>query len=163
MQLLSLKYMAVPLGLMAVGTYVCKTNRLKINWIILTQVMFLICFLFSVPNFDLRSVKPLALVIKQLAKSGDIVVNYGEYHQDLPVYSQHLVIIVDWINELEFGAAHQLSAKERLINPEQFWLLWQKPQRIFAVIGVNDYQAARQHHSIRVLAKYYNHLLITNQ
>jgi 4-amino-4-deoxy-L-arabinose transferase-like glycosyltransferase len=163
-QLLSLKYMAIPLILMAIGVYLLKGNELKISWVILTQVIFLGCFLFSVPNFDLRSVKPLALMIKQLAKPGDVVVNYGEYHQDLPVYSQHLVLIVNWINELEFGAQHQLSAKERLINPEQFWLLWQKPHRVFAIMDVNDYQAAlHHHHAIRVLAKYYNHLLISNQ
>lgn len=154
---------ALPFAFMGIGVLIFNTQQTKLKWIVLMQVIFLWCLVAMVPNFDLRPIKPLAVLVKQLAKPGDVIVNYGEYHQDLPAYSGHFVLIVNWINELAFGAAHQPSAKNILLSPEQFWLLWQKPVRVIAVMGDDDYQREKKQHVIYLLARSHNNLLVSNQ
>jgi hypothetical protein len=58
----------------------------------------------SLKKFDLnRTVKPLALEIKQRLKPGDEVATFHHYYQDLPVYLGQIVSAVEWQGELEFG------------------------------------------------------------
>lgn len=159
----ALRLMAIPLLLMGLGVLFIGSARQKLYWLFFTQVLLLWSFVAVVPYFDLRPVKTLALKINQLAKPNDIVASYGLYYQDLPVYTQRLVLIVNWRNELSFGYAHQASAKERMIDAEQFWQLWQKPQRMFAVIDQEDYQRFSKQYPMHVLATHDDDLLISNQ
>jgi len=154
---------ALPFTLMGIGVLIFTKQQTKLKWIVLAQIIFLWCLLAVVPNFDLRPIKSLAIQVKQLAKPGDIIANYGEYHQDLPVYSGHFVVIVNWINELEFGAAHQPSAKNILLSSEQFWALWQKPTRVIAIMSNEDYQQEKKRHVIYRIDEIHNNLLVSNQ
>ena len=57
----------------------------------------------AAPHLDQRTVKPLALTLKQLLGSGDEVFAYRTYYQDLPVYLERRINVVDWTGEMEFG------------------------------------------------------------
>jgi hypothetical protein len=126
-------------------------------------VAFLWGLVEAVPNLDTRPIKPLALMIKSLAKPEDIIVSYGLYYQDLPVYTQRLVKIVDWQNELKFGLDHQPSAANILIGSPTFWQLWGGPQRVFAVMDKDDYKSNEKQHRLHVLAQHDDDYLVSNQ
>lgn len=162
-QSFSLQLMAIPLALMGIGIFLLKWPMMKLKWALLMQIVFLWCFVAFAPHFDSRPIKPLALFAKHLAKPGDLIVNYGEYHQDLPVYTEHFVLIVNWLNELAFGVAHQPSAQSRLLNSAQFWSLWKKPQRVLAIMSEEDYQAEQKHHHMFLLMQENNNVLVSNQ
>lgn len=162
-QRFSLQLMAIPLALMGMGVFLLKWPWMKLKWAFLMQVIFLWCFVAFAPHFDSRPIKPLALLAKQLAKPDDLIVSYGEYHQDLPVYTERLVLIVNWLNELTFGAAHQSSAQNRLLDSAQFWSLWKKPQRILAIMSEEDYRAEQKHYHMHLLMQSNNNVLVSNQ
>ena len=73
-----------------------------------TSALMVVSFDVNLDKFDVtRTVKPLAMEIKRLAKPGDEVVSYLEYFQDLPVYLGHTVTVAGWKGELEFGTEQE--------------------------------------------------------
>lgn len=115
-----------------------------------SSVFFLICmssyglfiYLWSSSYlFTDKSVKPLALQAKKYIEKvpSTLVVNYGNYHQDLPYYLEQLVEIVDWKNELTFGFEHQLDVKLRLVEKDFFALQWQSKQPLLVLISKVDF------------------------
>ncbi len=113
-----------------------------------------------------RSIKPLALMIKSLLIKNPeaMVVNYGDYHQELPYYTQRLVMIVGWKNELTFGFEHQKAARHQLIESPRFWQLWHSKQRLYVVMGAKSY-ATHCHQEQRhcyFIAQTANDVLISN-
>jgi 4-amino-4-deoxy-L-arabinose transferase-like glycosyltransferase len=135
----------------------------KMLVLFLMQILLLWNLVAAIPAFDLRPIKSLALHINQLAKPNDIVASYGLYYQDLPVYTQRLVLIVNWKNELSFGYAHQPDAKERMIDQDTFWKIWQQPQRVFAIMDQNDYQIFSKKYPMHVISTHDDDLLVSNK
>lgn len=70
---------------------------------------------------DRNSVKRLALEIKPLLHENDMVVAYGNYWQDLPVYLDRNVTVVEWRGELNFGYEHYPTTHAWMISTQQFW------------------------------------------
>ena len=76
--------------------------------LLMTTALMVLSFDVNLDKFDVtRTVKPLAMEIKRLAKPGDEVVSYLEYFQDLPVYLGHTVTVAGWKGELEFGTEQE--------------------------------------------------------
>jgi len=161
--LYSLMWMALPLLLMAAGILFFKSTFSKICCLLVTQILFLWSLIASVPHIDHRSIKPLALEINRVIQPGDIIASYGNYAQDLPVYTKQLVWIVDWTNELTFGLAHQPQAKNWVFEPSLFWQRWEGKKRIFALMDKDDYNANKDKYRIFVLATDANNMLVSNR
>lgn len=111
-----------------------------------------------------QSVKPLALTINTQYHTGDAIVAYDHYYQDLPYYTEHKVILVGSKNELAFGFEHQANAKEWIIDDAQFSSLWNSSRTVFVVIKTTDLtQFVKQHpHAYRILNATPKDTLIVN-
>lgn len=87
-----------------------------------------------------RSIKPLALIIKAEYKPGDEVVAYGKYIQDLPLYTEQLVTLVDKRGELEYGIVHE-DHSDRFIDTAVFLKRWQdNDKRLWVVMSERKFQ-----------------------
>ena len=87
--------------------------------LVITAALMVLSFDVNLDKFDVtRTVKPLAMEIKRLAKPGDEVVSYLEYFQDLPVYLGHTVTVVGWKGELEFGTEQEDTSGWIIDEPE---------------------------------------------
>lgn len=112
-----------------------------------------------------RSIKPLALIINEQKQPGDEVIAYGKYIQDLPVYTQELVTLVDKKGELEFGMTHE-DVRDRFIDTAVFLKRWYDPHhRVFVVLSDRKYQQllTRPHFKPVVLGKTSHYWLISNR
>jgi 4-amino-4-deoxy-L-arabinose transferase-like glycosyltransferase len=131
----------------------------------ITSYLALITAWVIAPTISARSIKPLAADINVLLERHPdaVVVNFGNYHQDLPYYIHRLVIIVNWQNELTFGYHHQADAKNWMINTDAFWQLWQSPTRVYTIMSRQDYQRYQPQHSMHLIDETYHDVLVTNQ
>lgn len=117
----------------------------------------------TIKNIDNRSIKPLAITLKPLIKSNDIVASYDTYYQDLPFYIQRRVVIVDWRNELDFGMHHNITPGWVYDNPG-FWQLWQGNRKIYMITSREMYTRLHLYHSnLFLVARTSEDVLLTNQ
>lgn len=72
-------------------------------------------------DFDKRTIKPLTKILNKELQADDMVVAYNSYWQDLPVYLNRNITVVDWKGELKFGVEHTPDAKDWMIDTETFW------------------------------------------
>ena len=72
-------------------------------------------------SLDKATVKPLAIPLAERLKPGDMVVSYGSYWQDLPVYLQQNITVAGWTGELSFGVEHYPNTQEWMISTDEFW------------------------------------------
>ncbi len=116
------------------------------------------------PTLDARSIKPLALHLKPMLKPQDAVIVYGYYYQDLPVYLQRRIEVVNWVNEFAYGLQHQ-NANAWMISETQFWQSWYSSQRDYVIMQRKQYQRLRKTHPhthFYVLDKTHRDILLTN-
>jgi 4-amino-4-deoxy-L-arabinose transferase-like glycosyltransferase len=76
---------------------------------------------FIAATFDKLTVKPLASELLLKLKPLDMVVAYGGYWQDLPVYLNRNITVARWTGELSFGVEHYPETRDWMIAPETFW------------------------------------------
>lgn len=95
----------------------------------------------SIPYIEESSSKSIALYLKnQLAQRKGLIFTYSHYYQDLPVYLERPVIIVDWHNELRFGEQFQPNAKQWLWEKDTFKQFWNSYRgTIYVVLSQDDY------------------------
>jgi 4-amino-4-deoxy-L-arabinose transferase-like glycosyltransferase len=94
-------------------------NRHGIVALFLTTALMVLSFDVIVDKVDVtRTVKPLAMEVKRLAKPGDEVVSYLDYFQDLPDYLGHTVTVAGWKGELEFGSEQEDTSGWMIDEPE---------------------------------------------
>jgi 4-amino-4-deoxy-L-arabinose transferase-like glycosyltransferase len=84
------------------------------------------------PHVDTRSVKQLALGLKPRLLPGDDIASYRTYYQDLPVYLERRITVVDWAGELNFGTTVE-DTSGWMISEAAFWKRWEGPGRVYAV------------------------------
>ncbi|MGA7800732.1 MAG: glycosyltransferase family 39 protein [Gammaproteobacteria bacterium] len=110
------------------------------------------------------SVRSMAELIKPELKPDDAVVTYNNYFQELPVYLQRRVIIVNWKNELTFGSQHQ-DTSGWMIDKARFWKLWNSGRRVYVFANASEYAqlTAGAHGHYRLLARNAYHVLLSNQ
>jgi 4-amino-4-deoxy-L-arabinose transferase-like glycosyltransferase len=139
-------------------------------------VILEISLIANVKLFRLPSVKPLALIINRIAKPGDEVVTFYKYYQDLPLYTQRRITVVEnwstpailqsdsWRREISdyfrSPAAHQW-----LITEPIFWQRWNSHQRMFVLIHKPEIQAFKEQAGAKayLLGQYSNIYLYSNQ
>lgn len=108
-----------------------------------TSVLFLLQINAVAPRVDAKSVKQLAIELKARLKPGDEVASYHEYYQDLPVYLEQRITVVDWGGELNFGNSVE-DTKAWMIDGDTFWQRWQGPATMYVLIRIEEYETLKQ-------------------
>lgn len=120
---------------------------------------------FSVPNYDARTTKPLAEIIKTIERPDDIIATYNYLYLDLPVYLNHNVTIVNFLGELKYGIRHD-DVSAVWIPTDKYWQLWRtSKQRILMIMSVKDFvnYLGQDYYKMYVIAKTKNSVLISNK
>jgi len=71
------------------------------------------------------------------------VASYHEYYQDLPVYLEQRITVVDWGGELNFGNSVE-DTKAWMIDGDTFWQRWQGPATMYVLIRIEEYETLKQ-------------------
>ena len=107
-----------------------------------TAALLVLAFDLTLVRLDVgRSVKGLALAIKRDLGPGDVM-TYREYYQDLPVYLERLVTVVDWKGELEFGTTVE-DTRSWMIDTATFRRRWMESSTIYLLTSPASYEALR--------------------
>jgi 4-amino-4-deoxy-L-arabinose transferase-like glycosyltransferase len=109
----------------------------------ITSVLFLMQINAVAPRVDVKSVKQLATELKGRLKPGDEVASYHEYYQDLPVYLEQRITVVDWGGELNFGNSVE-DTKAWMTDGDTFWKRWQGPATMYVLTRIEDYETLKQ-------------------
>jgi len=100
--------------------------------------LFLVTANTAMPHLDRRSMKDESLLLKPLLRPGDEVMSYRTYYQDLPVYLERTITVVEWTGELDFGTKVE-DTSNWMINEDEFWRRWNGPNRVFLVTNKENY------------------------
>lgn len=131
----------------------------------LTSLLMLVVVDSSLPIFDRRrSVKDLAMVLQSRLKPEDEVANYQIYYQDLPVYLQRRITLVNWRGELDFGSRVE-DVSGWIIDGAAFWRRWNGPNTVYVIASRKHYQALRAQAGERIslLAQTERDVLLSNR
>ncbi len=141
--------------------YKYKTLKDALLALVLGSSLFFILINLSFGVLDYKSTKPLAMVLKPLLINNAEVANYHNYYQDLPVYLQRRIIVVDSTGEMEFGTRHQ-DASAWMISTDNFWQRWQKSPRMFVIMSFKFYNKVKNSHTLYPVAQTSRNILATN-
>ncbi len=109
--------------------------------IALSTALFLVAMACGGGSFDKASTKKFAMMLKPLLKEEDRVYSVGIYTQDLPVYLERLISVVDYRGELAFGIdAEPEKTSKRFLERSSFIENWLKPGTAYAVIRDSAYK-----------------------
>jgi 4-amino-4-deoxy-L-arabinose transferase-like glycosyltransferase len=118
-----------------------------LGWAFIALAMASALFLTQVnaaaPRIDTKSVKQLAIELKARLRPGDEVASYREYYQDLPVYLEQRITVVDWGGELNFGNSVE-DTKAWMTDGDTFWKRWQGPATMYVMTRIEDYEARKR-------------------
>ncbi len=113
-------------------------NRSVLIAVIATTALFLTAANTLMPAVDTRSIKTIAGELKPMLRPGDDVISYHTYYQDLPVYLERRITVVDWTGELAFGTTVE-DTSGWMINDADFWHRWQGRGRVYVVTTRKNY------------------------
>ncbi len=109
----------------------------------MTSALFLTQVNAAAPRVDTKSVKKLAIELKAHLHPGDEVASYREYYQDLPVYLEQRITVVDWGGELNFGNGVE-DTKAWMTDGAVFWKRWHGSATMYVMTPVEDYEALKR-------------------
>lgn len=101
--------------------------------------VFSLLLLPTVKLFNQRSLLPLTTALKPHLTQNDEVVAYRKYYQDLPFYLERRIVLVDVIDELDFGMEHE-DTRGWVLNQYEFLNHWHQSHRVFAFTTIDEYQ-----------------------
>ena len=111
----------------------------------LSSAIFLVVLTLSLPTLDAEySVKELALKLRERLKPTDEVMSYDAYYQDLPVYLERRITVVNWQGELKFGTQVE-DASGWMIQDGEFLKRWLAPERAYLFANRSDFDRLRTH------------------
>ncbi len=143
-----------------------KYRRFRLAFIAVTvfSALFLIEINAAAPLVDAKSVKTLAIALKTHLKPGDEVASYQTYYQDLPVYLEKRITVVDWKGELEFGTRVE-DTSQWMIDSPTFWKRWKNPATMFMMTDINTYNTLRKDQRLKLfpLAQNSRNILVSNK
>lgn len=117
----------------------------------------------SYPTIDHRSIKPLALVLRPLLTPSTEVAAYHRYYQDLPVYLERTVTVVNYQGELAFGMQHQ-DTHAWMLDEASFWKHWQNSPQMYMIMNLKEYKIKKDIYPyLYPLAKTPQNILVTNK
>jgi 4-amino-4-deoxy-L-arabinose transferase-like glycosyltransferase len=157
-------------GLLLAGAIPCIAwfrgeRRFTVVAVFIAGALLAVSFDVNLPRVDVgRSVKSLALVLKPQLRSGDEVMTYQNYYQDLPVYLERRVTVVNWKGELEFGSTVE-DTSDWLIDGATFRQRWISAQTKYLLISRRDLDALRASglRPMRLLAQTPHAALVVNR
>lgn len=115
-------------------------TRLILTAVLLAGSGFLLVTNIGSRFVDKTSTHKLALVLKPMLKAEDRVYSVGAYTQDLPVYLERLISVVDYRGELSFGIdAEPALTSSRFFARADFAAEWDRPGGAYAVVRKNTY------------------------
>ncbi len=125
--------LAVVIGAGALSASVLHWRK-KFAWaffaIVLCTALFLLLADGAFPGLDTRSIKSLAVPLKQQLRPDNEVATYGTYYQDLPVYLERRITVANWKGELEFGTTVEDTSRW-IIDDQEFWKRWNGPVTVY--------------------------------
>lgn len=137
-------------------------------------VAFLLLITASSSAINHKTIKPLAMSLKQHLTPTDEVVAFQKYYQDLPIYLERRITIVtdwnapdiakrdNWTRELWYGMSFQ-DTKAWLIDEKTFFTRWNSEKRLFVFTDVDGYENLKNHVKTHKLAQYNKVILLSNQ
>jgi 4-amino-4-deoxy-L-arabinose transferase-like glycosyltransferase len=139
-------------------------------------VAFLLILVASTHVINSKTIKPLAIQLKNQIKPEDEVVTYYKYYQDLPIYLERRITIVadwhanniqyndNWLREMWYGMPFQ-DTSAWLIEENTFWQRWNSNKRIFTFMNSGYYKEfieKAENHAYK-LGEYNNVILVSNK
>jgi 4-amino-4-deoxy-L-arabinose transferase-like glycosyltransferase len=100
--------------------------------------LFLIAANTAMPHLDTRSMKDEVQLLKPMIGPGDEVMSYRTYYQDLPVYLERTITVVEWTGEMNFGTTVE-DTSGWMIKEDEFRRRWNGPNRVFLVTNQENY------------------------
>ncbi|MDA8561991.1 glycosyltransferase family 39 protein [Gammaproteobacteria bacterium] len=137
-------------GLISYLLFKLNKNILLFSTIAITSSIFLMVFIKSAHLINMKSIKPLSLIINANIKAKDEIVTYYHYYQDLPIYTQKRINIVanwksdriknrdNWKRELWYHMKYTNSSQWLIEEPELI-NKWGKNKRLFLLIHKKVY------------------------
>lgn len=107
-----------------------------------------------------QSIKPLVTVLKQKLQSGDEVICYKIYPQELPFYLQRRITVADYVGELEFGTKQENTSSWMVSEKELVKRL--KSNKHIYLITKNDNYKRLKVKNLHVMARYLNYVLLSS-
>ena len=164
------KYPYVFAAVLITGTAVTwlMSKRKNFRWAFLsltaTTVLFFIVVNAAASVADMRSSKSLVSAIKQRLQPGDEVASYDTYYQDLPVYLERRITVVNWKGELEFGTTVE-DTSQWMVDEVTFWKRWDGPSTIYMLMKRGTYDAlhAVGHKNLYLIAGTDDNVLAVNK
>jgi 4-amino-4-deoxy-L-arabinose transferase-like glycosyltransferase len=112
-----------------------ENPRLMLGTIALTTVLFLTAANFGGGSFNKASTIEFAKVLKPVLKPQDRIYCVGFYGQDLPVYLNRLVSVVESRGELTFGIESEPDVSSpRFLDRNAFAAQWKEPGDAYALV-----------------------------
>lgn len=130
-------------GAAAWGLMRSRNLRRAFIAVAVTSAVFLTQVNAAAPRVDTKSVKQLAIELKARLRPGDEVASYQEYYQDLPVYLERRITVVDWGGELNFGNSVE-DTKAWMIDSATFWKRWQGPTTMYMLTPIENYETLKR-------------------
>ncbi|MDB6079751.1 MAG: glycosyl transferase, partial [Akkermansiaceae bacterium] len=113
--------------------------------------------------YDSGSTKSLAMVMKPRLNAGDEVYCLMLYPQDLPLYLERMVKVVDYKGELEFGINAEPEISSRyFLSQAQFMAEWKNPGTHYAILRKWEYAKWFPEDGPSKIAEKGRYLLVTN-
>ena len=114
-------------------------SKLALSTIPLSAVILIFAVIRITPDLQRPSIKPLAQMIQSMKAPGDKVGSYRIYYQDLPVYTDQIVTVVDMQGELEFGCQAE-DCTQWMVDEPKFLELWKQSHRFFIIARSSEIQ-----------------------
>lgn len=130
-----------------------------------TLVFLIGVLLLAMPIIDVRSTKDLAAAARGLVKPGDRVYHYHGFFHDFTYYTESIVGLVNYTDELELQFLDPKEREARFIADAEFRRQWDGPGRVFAVARIRDLSElfADPGFHYHILATGPHHYLLSNQ
>ena len=164
------KYPYVSAAVLITGaavTWMMK-KRKNFQWVFTsltaTTVLFFIVVNAAASVADMRSSLNLATVLKQRLQPGDEVASYDTYYQDLPVYLERRITVVNWKGELEFGTSVE-DTSQWMVDDATFWKRWNGPNTVYMAMKKNTYNElqAAGHKNVYLVSESGDNVLAVNK
>lgn len=103
----------------------------------------IITLIFASIYIQKPSTKELASHILTSHQPSDRIGSYKAYFQDLPVYLNQTIYVVDYLGELEFGTTTE-DTTAWMIQEQKLLELWKQPQRFYLVGRLDEFTQLKQ-------------------
>jgi 4-amino-4-deoxy-L-arabinose transferase-like glycosyltransferase len=145
--------------------YYLKQQKIAISIIAVSSLIISFTLIYAAPYIQRPSIKSLTEIIKTKYTPGDQIVSFMAYYQDLPVYTQQIVMVVEAKGELEFGTTVE-DTTSWMVKEEQFINSWNKGQKMWVIGRKTELEHLLNRHpnfSYSIVAEDHGNVLFTQK